>query len=191
MLQNFGRLNRFKGRQTRGEFWPYAGVVILICYLAAGLVMVPIVGDFVQQAGELARSQPEAVTMQSGATGALVSVDAGTGVLPNVMLLSGGLGGVVALAVLLLAAAVSRRLHDSGLRAYWGLLPLPFLIGGLLLMPLLMREFAASSEPDLSLFFLLFGNNIVYLACLGALIILLCRPSSQGANTFDEAAPRT
>ena len=50
--------------------------------------------------------------------------------------------------VLLLAAAVARRLHDRNRTALWGLLPLPSMILGLVAMPTKMPIFAAQAEPD-------------------------------------------
>jgi uncharacterized membrane protein YhaH (DUF805 family) len=84
----------------------------------------------------------------------------------------------------LLAAAVSRRLHDSGRRAYWGLMPLPFLLFGLTAFPAMMTQMTASGEPDLSLFFLLFFNNLLYMVALVSLIVFLALRGTTGPNRF-------
>jgi uncharacterized membrane protein YhaH (DUF805 family) len=96
----------------------------------------------------------------------------------------------VAATVVLLAAAVARRLHDRNRRGYWGLLPLPFLAAGLALMPGIFERAAAGREiPDPRLFLALVLNNLVYLAALGFLIVLLAGPGTTGPNRFGPPPP--
>jgi uncharacterized membrane protein YhaH (DUF805 family) len=66
-----------------------------------------------------------------------------------------------ALAVVLLAAAVTRRLHDRGRRGWWGLPPLPFLLVGMTAFPRFFNStLAGEMTPDaMKLFGLLFANN--------------------------------
>jgi uncharacterized membrane protein YhaH (DUF805 family) len=98
---------------------------------------------------------------------------------------------VTAFAVLLLAAAVARRLHDRGRSGLVGLLPLPFLGIGFAIMPQLFHV-AVARTPDLHalgrLFPLLFVNNLVYLASLAYLVVQLVSPGTSGPNRFGEGA---
>jgi uncharacterized membrane protein YhaH (DUF805 family) len=102
------------------------------------------------------------------------------------------LGGIVAVTVVLLAAAVARRLHDRGRSAFWGLAPLPFLAFGLTVMPMMMSEVVIGvGEPDMRLFFAIFLNNICYLAVLLTLIIQLSGAGQPEAKTPRPDARRT
>ena len=105
--------------------------------------------------------------------------------MPDFVLLIGGVGAVSLVVVALLAAAVTRRLHDSGKRGWWGLVPLPFLASGLLLMPQLI----ANGEPDLGLFALLFANNLVYIASLIVLVVMLAARGNPHDNRFGPPPP--
>jgi uncharacterized membrane protein YhaH (DUF805 family) len=89
-----------------------------------------------------------------------------------------GMSIVFAATVLLLAASVARRLHDTGRSGAWGLMPLPFIIYAMVMMP---RLFGASDIAD-GLFFSVFINNFLYLASLLLLVVLLAKPSKSGAE---------
>lgn len=119
-----------------------------------------------------------------GTTGAGASDKQVTGKFTGLFLANSVL---VAGAVGLLAAAVSRRLHDSGRRAYWGMLPLPFLLTAMILMPAMVGSFLTSEQPDMGLFGLMFLNNVVYLLMLGGLVTLLVAPGDTGENRFGGA----
>jgi uncharacterized membrane protein YhaH (DUF805 family) len=93
------------------------------------------------------------------------------------------------LGVLLLAAAVVRRLHDRAKSGFLGLLPLPFLAAGMILMPIAFDRFGASMsgknpEPDVSLIFWLFANNLLFLGGLVILIVELASSGTRGPNRF-------
>src|SRR4030095_5514181 len=85
--------------------------------------------------------------------------------------------------VLLLAAAVARRLHDRNRTALWGLLPLPSMILGLVFMPAKMPGFAAQAEPE-PLIQLVMLNNLASYALLIALIVLTIGVGTSGPNRF-------
>lgn len=185
VVANFRGLADFNGRAGRGRFWPYAACVIALTFLGMLAVMIPVMNDFFAKAAKLAAENPEAVTVQAGPGGYSVQVEPGRpDVLPDFGLLLGGMGVVIAATVVLLAAAVSRRLHDSGLSAWLGLLPLPFLGFGLVGMAKVFASVARPEGPDMTLFLAVFLNNMAYLAALGTLVLLLCRPSTPGPNRF-------
>lgn len=62
--------------------------------------------------------------------------------------------------------------------------PVAFLLIGLVLTPRLFRNFASGPAPDLTLFFLLLANNLLYLVSLLLLIFLLARSGTPGPNRF-------
>jgi uncharacterized membrane protein YhaH (DUF805 family) len=87
-----------------------------------------------------------------------------------------------------LAAAVTRRLHDTGRAGWWGLPPLIFLIAGLALFPRMMATMMQSDEAAMGPFFLLFANNVLYMASLVGLIILLALRGTAGPNRYGPEA---
>jgi len=91
---------------------------------------------------------------------------------------------VVAVAVVLLTAAVARRLHDRGRTGFWGLAPLPFFAFGSVMMPRVMT----SATPDMGLFFLMFFNNAIYIGSLVLLVVILAGPGSPAPNKFGNPA---
>ena len=85
--------------------------------------------------------------------------------------------------VVLLASAVARRLHDSGLSAFWGLLPLPFVAYSGTMFARIFSRFEAGG-PSLLLFASVFMSNMLYLVSVVLLILLLARRSAPGPNRF-------
>lgn len=184
----FRNLTRFSGRDRRGLFWPHAAVVfilsIVVSMVAMPFAMAPMMAGMMAYAAENAESSrveygPGHYSMQieAGAPG-MPMID------PTPMVAVSAISAL--LTVLLLAAAVTRRLHDRGVAGYWGLTPVVFLTAGLVLMPRLMINFAGSTAPDMRLFGLLFLNNGLYMASLVGLIVLLALPGKPGPNRYGE-----
>ena len=87
--------------------------------------------------------------------------------------------------ILLLAAAVVRRLHDRGLSGAWGLLPLPFL--GFAFFAMHRASLAVpTGEPD-SLFGTAFASGVLYNISLIVLIVLLAGRGDETENRFGPA----
>lgn len=162
VLRGVSKFAQFDGRDTRGQFWPYAGVVM------AGVIL----GWFAVFAVEFSRLFS---AIQQPAEGGQA--------LPNFSLLLGSMGVLVAIAVVLLAAAVTRRLHDRGLPGWIALAPLPLLAFGLYGMWQIMNDFGTSDTmPDL--FFPVFINNMAYNGILLALVIILALPGQPTDNRY-------
>jgi uncharacterized membrane protein YhaH (DUF805 family) len=89
-----------------------------------------------------------------------------------------------ALFVVMLAASVVRRLHDTGRSGLWGLMPVPFLAIGIAAFARIRSSFHSAEDLLDAYFPLLMANNFAYLALLGLLIYLLARPGSRGPNRF-------
>lgn len=189
IIRGFSSLTRFSGRDRRRQFWPYAGVVIALSY---GLMMVfgvAAMAPMINAMTDYAAANPEHATVTAGPGHYEVSIDAAAPGAPSPDFLPflTVVGAVALIAVVLLSAAVSRRLHDTGRTALWGLAPLPFLAFGLVMMPMMMGNFMGEAEPNFALFGLLFLNNIVYMAALVGLIALLCLATKPGPNRYGEA----
>jgi len=180
---NLARLTQFSGRQSAGRFWPYVGTIVVLAFLGLAAAILPMFADTMTRMQNFAAKHPDQATVTSGPGSYSISIEGNhpelfpdmTGML-HVMVIGMGI------AVLLLAAAVTRRLHDRGKSGLWGLLPVPFLFLGLFAMS---RVFA-SNPPDFSLFALLFFNNLVYLGALLFLIVQLAGGGTPGANAYGE-----
>lgn len=188
IIRGFSNLTRFSGRDRRVQFWPYAAVVLVLAFVAIGIGMGAVIGEVFRDMQAFAAAHPEATTVHSSPGSYSISVDAShpEAPIPDLTGFSITLGGCVIGAILLLAAAVARRLHDSGRSALWGLLPVPFLLFGIGFFPVLTQSMMAAEEPDLGLFFLLFANNMIYIGALGILVVLLCLGTARGANRYGE-----
>lgn len=191
IVRGFTKLTQFSGRDTRSEFWPYVGAVIALVMIlggmAGGLVMSRILADIQLHATDgqvviapLAPSNPVRVEIVEPYQGPSMPM-------PDLTPFFLMQAGIVILNVVLLAAAVSRRLHDTNRSAYWGLIPVPFVLCGVFGMFSLMSPMMTDGVPNFGLFGLLFVNNIVYLVTLVTLIVMLAQPSKPGANRHGEA----
>jgi len=156
ILNGFRRVADFKGRDKRGQFWPYAILIFVLAFIAI------------------------AVAMNLAMMGLLM----GTADMPNMPQMIGGVGGVALIAAGLLAAAVTRRLHDTGKPGYWGLPPIVFLLIGLALFPILMNSVLTNPNPPIALFLGLFLNNMLYIASLIGLVVLLLLDGSKTTNRY-------
>jgi len=184
VLRGFRKLATFGGRDSRGQFWPYAAVVLVVVFVSMGVGVTFAMSGFFAEVEQFAAAHPEATTVQASPRSYSISIDGSHPDAPVPDL--GGffvtLGVSVAAAIALLAAAVSRRLHDSGRTGFWGLLPVPFLLFGIGFFPVMMNSMMTEAEPDIGLFFLLFGNNMLYLVALATLVVLLSLSTSPKPN---------
>lgn len=194
IIRGFTKLTQFSGRDTRGEFWPYVGVVIALMMIlggmVGGLVMSRVLADLqpyatdsqvhIAPAVPVSPSDPIRLEVREPSPEAPMPMPDFT---PFFIMQA----VLVILNVALLAAAVSRRLHDTNRSAYWGLMPVPFVVGGILGMLYLMAPVMTGGAPNFGLFGLLFLNNIIYLVTLVTLIVMLAQPSKPGANRHGEA----
>ncbi|MFC0683630.1 DUF805 domain-containing protein [Novosphingobium clariflavum] len=175
------RLAKFSGREGRAKFWPWAGVVVGLVCIGSFAAIGPMMVRSMAKMQQYAREHPEQATVTSGPGHYEISIQGHhPELMPDFSAVTGAMEIVMAVAIVLLAAAVTRRLHDTGKAGTWGLLPLPFLVIGFTQMP---RIFAAP-EPDMRLFGLLFLNNLFYLGALGVLILLLAGAGSKGDNRY-------
>lgn len=190
VARGFRNVARFSGRDTRGQFWPYAAAVFVLVFMACGIAMSVVMSGFFAEMQRFAVEHPEATTIQSSPGNYSISVDGShpEAPMPNLTLFLAVVAVQILMTVGLLAAAVSRRLHDSGRTARWGLMPLPFLLVGMTIFPMMISQFVASGEPNLGLFFLMFFNNLTYMVALVSLIVLLARRGTRGPNRFGSEA---
>lgn len=183
--EHFGGLLQFSGREARQPFWLWVAFNMALQMVVTMVTMVPMLVDAFRKVERFAAEHPDQVTRTYGPGNYSVRVE---GYHPELMPDFGsmiyviGLGAFVA--VLLLAAAVVRRLHDCNRRGAWGLLPIPNLAISMFIMPGLFHGMAQGAEPDLSSFLLLFFNNLIYIVLLLVLVILCAQPGTVGENRF-------
>ncbi|HEV7692620.1 MAG TPA: DUF805 domain-containing protein [Hyphomonadaceae bacterium] len=181
-------LAQFSGRSSRSRFWPYALTITVVSMFALAAVMIPIFIEIFQKMLAYADAHPEQATVSRTSTSFSISID---GAPPEVMSAFGGVAPAIGLftvvTVVLLAAAVSRRLHDAGSSALWGLAPLPFLAFSLTMFGKLFGQDVASGGW-VGLFMLVFASNLLYLLALGNLVFRLCQRSQPGDNRFGPPA---
>lgn len=193
IVRGFKGLLRFSGRSSRTDFWCYAIFVFLIVFGIWMTVMSMEMSRALGEAHQYAGQHPEDVSITTSATRYSIKVkNAPPGMGPDMGLLMKWITSLAAISIFFLAAAVTRRLHDTDKSGLWGLLPLPFLFGGFWMMNGFFQSFGSGAEPNMASFFLIFVNNLIYLTCLGVLGFLLLRPGSSGENRFgnrDEESP--
>lgn len=166
LFEHFKRLLDFKGREDRSSFWPYAVLVYGLMMVGSFAVMIPTMHAAMRAASD--------ATTQSG-TAHLSGVES---FITGIMILT-------VIGIALYAAAVVRRLHDAGLGGFWGLMPLPFLLFGMVAMRGFFQSFASDQPPDMARFNQIFINNFIYILTILALILLLARRSDPQPNRFD------
>lgn len=190
IVRGFSKLTQFSGRDTRGEFWPYAGAVFALMFLIGGIAGAMVMSRIIGELAPYAADSQVVIAPVAPSDPALIEVVAApppiVAPMPDFQPFILMQAAIAAATIALLAAAVSRRLHDRGTSGWWGLAPLPFVAFGIVGFYTMFRDFSAG-QPNIGLFGLLFLNNIAYLATLVTLIILLAQPGSPRANRHGEA----
>lgn len=184
LWMHFARLADFRGREDRASFWPYAALVFVIDMIVGAALFVPIMVHAMAEMQRFAGLHPSGVTQTRSASGQYsITIHAQH----HPQLFSAGpmalyMGVTFGLAVLLYAAAVTRRLHDRGMTGLWGLMPLPFIIFSAIMMP---QMFASQMPPSMPVFFSTFFSNLLYVVTIVVLIVLLAGAGEAGPNRFD------
>ncbi|WP_205570682.1 DUF805 domain-containing protein [Brevundimonas naejangsanensis] len=140
ILDGFRRVADFSGRDRRGRFWPYALTVVALVYVGMALAIMPMMAKMFAEAARYAAENPEQATVVTGPGYYSVQIHEADAVpMPDFGLFFGAVATAAAVGVGLLAAAVTRRLHDTGRSGWWGLPAAVFLATGLTLFPRLME----------------------------------------------------
>ncbi len=175
---NLRRLADFSGRETQILFWPYAILVYALSTVAAMvIVMVPIMRMFSRMMEQISAAEAQGGTVEPD------FVKSPEMLMPDFSGLQIPMALVNAITILLLAAAVARRLHDKDRTALWALLPLPSVVATVALMPVMMPSMAMPSTPGPLMFF---GslNSMAYFGLFILLIVLTVGEGTRGPNRF-------
>jgi len=189
---NLRGLARFSGRDANILFWPWVAVLIAATTLAAAAATLTVLGDTLARMQRFAAAHPDQTEVVSTPTSYRLTIHGNhPELMPAFDPFFHAMAAITAALVLLLAASVTRRLHDTGRSGAWGLLPLPFLAFAFTAFPRVMDSFRAAqatqTQPAMGLFGLLFLNNALYMAALIALVLLLARRGTPGPNRYGEA----
>lgn len=179
------RIADFKGRDTRAQFWPYALIVAFLGFVGALVAMVPEAIRMVSAMQAVAIAHPESVTVVTSPTSYEMRVDAQImDFVPNTNLIFGLIGLVIATVVMLLGAAVCRRLHDRGLNGFWGLIPPSLYAIALTGLFIVFPSWMTAGEPDIGLFLLIWLTGMLSYAALFVLVVVLALRGTRGPTRF-------
>lgn len=185
--RGFASIFRFSGRDTRAEFWPYAIFLYFAATVVTWLIMMP---EMIRMTQTIFQRAAERAAMESEPTPEEIDTLVRE-MMPNFEFLVIGSIVVQGVAILLLAAAVVRRLHDRDRAGYWGLLPLPCTLAALLLAPASMESFRAPPVAPPPILLASFLNGMAYWVLFIVLIVMLAREGTTGPNRFGpEPGPR-
>jgi len=199
IVRGFKKLTDFKGRDRRSQFWPYAGVAYGIFYVvqsvATQMVIIPMQWRFqanIQQLQSLETEVYNGGNMVVQVYGTLLqALLRGTDFRPLMIIMA--LGSLAYL--VLLAAAVSRRLHDRGLSAWWAggyfivsHIPLGLMAVGIsMLLPVIEgTQLWAPQVAGPAMMWLFGGFALSSLTSIGGLVLLiqLCLAGKTGPNRY-------
>ena len=175
---NFAGLARFSGRDTRRLFWPYAIFLFLLSTFAGLVFGAFIMADMFVRMERYLIAHPEGLPPPAPGQPQLpleLMPDLSGIKLPSMIM--------QILLVLLLAAAVARRLHDRDRTALWGLMPLPFMAIGMANMDSAFA-LASGQGPPTGFQALLIATSPLYWIALIALVVMLAGEGTKGPNRF-------
>lgn len=188
IVRGFSKLRDFKGRDRRSLFWPYAAVILAASVVLMGTAVVPAILQQFNQTLAFAEANPDKASVYRSPTSVHVQIHDPTGMPPmdfSAMLLPMIL--VLVVASLLLAAAVTRRLHDRGISGLWALIP-PLLYGVGLVSWARMMSSVLTDAADGASFMISFMLSflVVMLAQLSiiALVIVTAMKGKTGPNRY-------
>ncbi|WP_122465487.1 DUF805 domain-containing protein [Brevundimonas lutea] len=188
IIRGLTLIGRFTGRDSRGQFWPYALSVFAVFTIGLFVTMPLAMSSMFGEMNAFAQAHPDQATVTVGSGGYSVQLHEGAEPLPDFDMtpMFVAMAVWVAAIAVMTAAAVTRRLHDRGLTGWIAILPLALLVLGLALFPRMMNSFT-SDTPDMGLFGLVMLTNVAYLISLGGLVVLLALPGQPRPNRHGPA----
>jgi uncharacterized membrane protein YhaH (DUF805 family) len=185
LRHNLARLFVFSGRETRRLFWPYAITVFVGGMIVNILLVVPVMMAAMRRTFTYLQQHPEGFPK----TGPGQQPAFPPELMPDMAPAMGGMAIVGLLVLLLLAAAVVRRLHDRDRTGWWAALPVPFQVAGVFAAPAAYQAMVHPAATPSALLVASQLNTLAYWIAFIALIVMLVGESSRGSNRFGEAAP--
>ncbi len=189
MIEFFGyhlrNLANFSGRESQKRFWLWGAFVLGLTFVMGAIVFMPRFTDAMNRMQRFAMEYPESATVESGPGHYSIQIDGHhPELMPDMDRFFYTLMGITAFVTVLIGAAAVRRLHDTGRRGWWLLLPVPFVTVGYTVAPDLFEQVVAGDAASFRLFVLLFFNNLIYMVMLAVVVIFLALPGRPDANRF-------
>jgi uncharacterized membrane protein YhaH (DUF805 family) len=177
-----GNLFNFNGRDARQTFWYYVLFVYIVVTAITMLAMIPMMIGMFSAIFEAAKTgAPEASVnaMMPALMGDMIG---------SILWLSIGTGVAM---VILLAASLVRRLHDSGMSGWWALGPGVIQVIGLAMLPrqlALMQDMFKDMDPaklnNPATMMQMQGNGLIGWVAIGLVIWFGVRKSTPGPNPY-------
>jgi uncharacterized membrane protein YhaH (DUF805 family) len=198
LSDHFRGLLAFTGRERRQPFWLWILIVYVGQFIVSTIAMIPIMSGFSESFGPLterAQSDPTYFDQHPEAFQQVFAQMAPT--MQTMMAMTATLSVIV---TVLVAAAAVRRLHDSDRSGWWAAPSFAIQVAMPILYASILPSFFAvfgSFRPDMppeqinaamgSVFgpmMALSGLGMIGFVLLIVLIVLLCQPTTRGANRF-------
>ena len=189
LKHNLVRLVDFRGRDSRAQFWPYAIFLFLLSIVAGMLLWVPVMADMFIRMQRYLIEHPEGFPAETGKYPGAVSLP--PEVMPDFAPMIAPMAVVNLLFVLLVAAAIVRRLHDRDKAGWWALLPVPFMIFGQVQGPRAAMSMMGGHQADPALMLPAALNSLFYWIAFIALILMLVGEGTPRPNRFGAAPTAT
>lgn len=189
VIYGLANLAKFKGRDARQTFWYYVLFVYVVNVVLSVVVSVPLSISMISKTVRTAIASGGNEAAVRDAT--LRAVHDLAGALMWVALISG------ALMFVLLAASFVRRLHDSNLSGYWGIIPGALQLGAIAMIPGNLRRLTESmitleqGDPLVNIKALEMQAGLTSVAGwlpIFVVVFLGIRKSTPGPNRFGETA---
>jgi len=192
LTQHLTGIANFRGRENRQPFWLWVLMVMALSMTIGMLSVFPLLFGMFGRIEQFAREHPDQVTRAVGSGSYSIEVHGyHPELMPDFGLFIGIVLAATSIVVLLLAAAVARRLHDTGRSGWWGLMPLPFMLATFWgvsrifsLAPTLSQTPQTPPPGFFQVFALTMTGDLCYIATLILLIVFCCMPSQPGDNRY-------
>jgi uncharacterized membrane protein YhaH (DUF805 family) len=183
-----GNLFNFTGRDARQTFWFFVLFVYLVTTALTMLAMIPMIANMFSAIFEAASrgAPPESVdammpALMADMFGSILWVSMGSGIAM----------------IVLLAASLVRRLHDSGMSGWWALAPgaiqvigLAMLPRQLAMMPDLMKDMDPETLNNPATMMQMQGTGLIGWVAIGLVIWFGVRNSTDGPNAYGNEPTR-
>lgn len=186
-------LAQFRGRDSRAEFWPYAAVVFVATQIIGMVIMLPVlfsnIFSNIEKMDRLSRENPQdwVVTRSPGGV-SYNYVGNDPSALGQLMPDMSGIivisGTVFVVSCVILASAVTRRLHDRGHSGFWALIPTILGCSALYFMADMFGNFPSAAASSAMSFMAAFMNNLAYMVTLIILTVHLALRGSSAPNAY-------
>ena len=187
ILYNFRNLVRFSERDIRAQFWPYAIFLFIFQMIVSLISMIPFMFNILVKTFQFAAQHAGRPGGPMGLGDQREFAQMMDGIFSDIQSMLMVLTPILTVIfVVMIAAAVTRRLHDRNRRGFWGLMPLPFTAFGIASMPIMLPGVWHHSL-SIAWWAALILQNLFYYASLILLIVMLAGRDSAEPNRFGPA----